>query len=656
MRTLFIFDAFMRSEKVLPRLFEGTGKLFLFPITSKDSIAEGITCKAGRFCNDVEVINVADLINRTAEFIKPLYLRFIAQLPHRIRHEGRDLKEIFALDDHASVWWFSLIAEKNPYKSDSFNTLVQLESVIRIIKEKKADRLIFGCRNSKLYHALREYAKSNAIDLRIISAKTPGGMREKILGCQKWPLLQSFGRLLYFMIKYFIRTAFIYARLRRYKREVKTGDPLLAILYYPAFDMDMAEKGIFKNKQYAGLQDSLESEGRGITWLALYTPKDSLTLQESLGYAERFIRAGQSLFFLEEFNSPAVQFKSILSIFRTAVNFLNIEKTIVAAHTFGEYNFYSIFKNDWYASFAGHVGYAGISQYHIFRRVLEIFQAKKCLYFCEMQAWEKALVSARNSLNCRTSIFGYQSGTVSEMLLMYFNDPEEVADRGRYALPRPDKILCNGRVPYQYLKRSGWRDEDIMIVEAVRYNYLRKHVNNLSPHDQRSVMVILSIHPEESSSILTMAYKALKDIEGIKLLVRPHPFLPFKKVLALSGMNREDPLLDLVTGPVEDVLSKSKIVICGESSMCIEALTFGSIVVVVDVPEWINMSPFKDFKSKQIVRVGSPDELRRVVIDNLHITEDAKNESSEVKRVLDEFFYFNGSSDAPTRILEVLKA
>ncbi len=277
MSTLFIFDAFMRSEKVSPRLFRSKDKLFLFPITSSDSIAEEITRKAGGFCNDIEVMNVAGLINRTAEFIKPLYIRFIAQLPYRVQYKGRGLKEIFALDDHTSVWWFSLIAEKNPYKSDSFNTLVHLESAIRIIKEKRVDRLIFGCRNRKLRQALQEYARSNAIEFRIISAKAPGGMREKILRWHKWLLLRSFGHLLYFMIKEFVKAALIYAQFRRCKRDVKTGDSLLAVLYYPAFDMEAAKAGVFKNKQYVGLQDSLESEGRSITWLALSYPKDSLT-------------------------------------------------------------------------------------------------------------------------------------------------------------------------------------------------------------------------------------------------------------------------------------------------------------------------------------------------------------------------------------------
>lgn len=658
MRTLFIADGFVRSGKAVPRLFKGTDKLFLFPITSKDSIIEEIRLRAGRFCNDIEAVNVAGLINKTAEFVKPRYLRFIAQLPYQVRHNGRDLKEIFALDGDTTAWWFSLIAEKNPYKSDSFNTLVQMESVVRTIKEKKVDKIIFGCRNNKLRHALQDYAKLNAIDFRAISARAPDGMREKMLGCQKWLVLQSFIQLLYFMVNHVMRTVLIYSRLHRYKRDMKIGDSLLAVLYYPAFDMDAADKGMFKNEQYGGLQDSLESVGRGITWLALYAPKDSITLKESLGYAERFIGSGHSLFFLEEFNSPALQFKSILSIFRTAINFLNIEKSIAEAHTFGDYNFYSIFKKDWYVSFAGHVGYAGILQYHIFKRILKIFQAKKCLYLCEMQAWEKALVSARNSLKCHTSIFGYQSGTISEMLLMYFNDPEEVADRGRYALPGPDKILCNGRVPYRYLSGSGWISDKLLIGEAVRYDYLRKYIKNagdVNARDQKSVMVALSIHPKESSSVLTMACEALKGMSGVKLLVRPHPFLPLKKVLALLWADDGEYDFEVVTGPAEESLTKVKVVICGESSMCIEALALGNTVIVVDTPEWINMSPFKHFISKQIIRVGSLDELRRVITHSLNKAVDAEETRAEAHRVVNEFFYLNPDSNVPNRILELLK-
>ena len=99
----------------------------------------------------------------------------------------------------------------------------------------------------------------------------------------------------------------------------------------------------------------------------------------------------------------------------------------------------------------------------MFKSALRKINSRKCLFFCEMHAWEKALVYARNTLGCQMSLFGYQSGTVSRMLLNYFESPVTFSFDGSYPLPLPSKIVCNGVLPHKYMLESGWPKEKILM-------------------------------------------------------------------------------------------------------------------------------------------------------------------------------------------------
>jgi len=252
------------------------------------------------------------------------------------------------------------------------------------------------------------------------------------------------------------------------------------------------------------------------------------------------------------------------------------------------------------------------------------------------------------------SLYGYQHGTVSRMLLNYFNDPCEITGSGPYIMPQPDKIICNGRLPHDYMKESGWSEEKLSMVEALRYNHLKKALGTKWNKKKDVILLAFSISAEESSAILTVACEAFKDAYDREIWIKPHPFLDLKKVFKLAGISPEDLPFQFKEGPIENFLADTRVVISGESGVTIEALAFGCEVVIVNVPERINMSPLRYVKTNMVSLAGSPEELKQVVDDVFERRYEPAMHAAEAGRIINDFFCLDEGSNIPSRFLKLL--
>lgn len=656
MKVLFIFDAWVEIDRIDRLSLSSGDTIYLFPLTSKGYMKSILLDKIKAAGCDVDVIPVAKLINSVADNLRDRYIRFVAELPESVRYRDKNLKEYFAIDMYTTLWWFSLISEKNTYKSDTFNRLVQFDSIVSLIEHKNIEKIIFWCKSNKLEEALSEYALLNSIEFKTLPIRVSDTLKKYILKFRIMPYFCNFLLLVNFAVQLFPRIYRIKRKMSSLKRNLTAPrGPFLFITPYPNFDISLAQKGIFRNKYYTGLQETLEAEGQDIISVFMYIENNTISFRESLEYAEKFIKKGYTIFFLDEFNSVFNQIRALWIMLKNSLRFFKIEKDIAKMHTFGNYNFYQLFKDDWYLSFAGHVGYSGILYYYMFMALLKKVKAKKCLYLWEMHAWEKAMISARAAICSRMPLYGYQFATVPRMLLNLFNDPIEINDNGAYAMPRPEKVISNGQRGYNYIKESGWPEETVSIVEAVRYDHLKECLRSRYSRKRDAVLLAFSISPYESSSILSVACESLRGLKDIELWLKPHPFLQTEKVFELAGLRKENSPFQIKNRPIEELLSEARILIVGESGVSLEALAYGCNVIIVDVPEWINMSTLKDVKADIVRFISLPEGLRQAVIEIFNEGYDPDKNALEAERIIGDYFYFNQGSNIPERFLKLLK-
>ncbi|MBF0320226.1 MAG: hypothetical protein HQL01_10550 [Nitrospirae bacterium] len=634
MNILFVYDSYAITNKLLQ--INKNDIVYLFALTSKKQVSDSYADMFKAVGCGVEIINSSRAVNGSANGIRQAYIRFIAELPYKIQDKGKNLKEIFSIDAHASLWWFSLIAEKNTHKSDTLARLSQLDAITEAIKPYNIEKIIINCNAASLSTAITEYANDKGIPIiNINSTRQPDTKAKKII------------KQLIGLFYYFIYSCYSAITLRKeftnIQRAAADDNALMLITYYPNMDISEADKGRYADRNYPQLQDKLSQEGKAILWMAMYVENNSITKDEAMRYARTFINNGEHIYFLDEFNTLWIQLSSLAAVLFSAIKFLMLEKKIKAAHTIKDYNIYALARDDWYRSFMGTAGYQGLLYYKTFKNMLSRFKVRKYLYLFEQQAWEKAFISAKKALNLTPAVLGSQSGTVSEMLLNFFNSPSEICDTGRYAIPGPDIAICNGRHPYGSMLESGWPRQRLRIAEAVRYSHLIKYLGTEFNKTENIVLLACSISIYESSSMLNVLYEALNGEPGVEVWIKPHPFLQIEKLFQYSEVDMDNCMFKIKNGPVGELLQHARVVVVGESSVCIEAIACGCEVFIVNVPEWITMSPLVNVGGPMIKTVSSAEELRQNALKILGEKYVSSQHKAEAQRIINEFFYFNDS-------------
>ena len=250
MRILIVFDSSLRMGKDELPPFNKDDTVYLFPLTSKTSITTDFVKRIKITGCEVEFLQTAEIINSAADKVRDKYIRFIAELPERVQHRDKSLKSLFAIDDHATMWWFSLVAEKNTFKSDAFNRLVQLDTIVNTVRCKNIDRIMFGCENRKLQNALYDFSQHNSIKFEVLPVRQTKGLKERIGEFQGLFYLKHIFLLLCFGGQFFLRAFKIKKRLGKLNRPPITDKSMTIITYYPNIDIEAAKDGIFKNKYY----------------------------------------------------------------------------------------------------------------------------------------------------------------------------------------------------------------------------------------------------------------------------------------------------------------------------------------------------------------------------------------------------------------------
>ncbi|MFA5142591.1 MAG: hypothetical protein WC522_00295 [Candidatus Omnitrophota bacterium] len=658
MATLIIFDSSVCGKEASAVKLPGkTDEAVLFPLTSDSGITSEFFNMVTAAGFKARLLDTAGLINSAAEELRGRYLKFIADMPDNVIAGNKNIKEMFALDGDTSLWWLSLVAGKSNFKSIAFNSIAQLDAMIKAIGDNGIDNAVYAGRDHTLRKSFLEYCREK----RILVKCLPGaGFKDILDGALQWKPVVYLGHI-YFLFR--AAAGFLVRMSRARNMASRAGGPgrvkpgfehPMLITYYPVIDTALAGQGIFKNIHYDYIQEALESKGQKPVWVALYLKNPAVSHAEAVKYAEKFIKNGYSIYMLDEFGSVRSHLAAFLRIISFGMKFLFYERSIAKLHDLGGYNVYDFLKNDWYSSFCGSAGYSAILYYEMFKSMFAASQYKKCFFQCEMQPWEKALISARNFLGSSSCLVGYQAGVPARMLLGCFNHPAEFRRDCRYPMPVPDKYVCNGNVTFNNLKECGWPEDTLGIVEAVRYNYLKRYLESRWDKKRKVVLLLFSISVHESSAILNTAYHALKGLDGVEVWMRPHPFISIESVLKQSGRGINDIPFVIKDGPLADSLREARIVIGGESGTCVEALAFGCNVVLVNNPEWINMSSLKHEKSGNIKTAGSAEELKSIVTGILAQAYDPGVLKKESARIIGNYYYLDPASDTPSRILELL--
>lgn len=214
-----------------------------------------------------------------------------------------------------------------------------------------------------------------------------------------------------------------------------------------------------------------------------------------------------------------------------------------------------------------------------FRLAQGVSGLRACLYPFENQVWERALLLGLRKGCANLQIVGFQHSTIGPVEMNYFPAKGDWKD-----LPLPDRVVCHGKRFHEVLEAAGYPSARLVVGPSLRYAHLletppptRDSTGEATP----TVLILLSIVLPEAAEVLWKSVQGLRGVTGVHIMVRPHPFMPLRKVLAKVGESELAVGLEEAQGPLERTLKYADCVIYRDTSAAFEAAAWGIPCVYV---------------------------------------------------------------------------
>ncbi|TAM37177.1 hypothetical protein EPN54_05255 [bacterium] len=611
MNILLVFDKHIKLNS-LCRL-KRYDRVDLFPLTSDYKLIQQVkdTLESQGLASLV-ILNSPVLINEQVYYLRDRLSSWSAEIG-RSKIKNRSLEDWLVLPWlNVSTWWFSYISEKNTLKTDFFFRIAQIRAVESLLVNKMYSACAVSLSDYGIRRAFESLGKN--LNMRFVFLARSGlSIKEAVFNILGRLKLLELSSGIATLFRFYSRGCLLRQRLGDFKKRLPPEGSSLFVTYFPSFDKEAALKGVFKNKYFLPLQDKLEDKGKAICWVFIYVPMEGINFRSSISLTRDFIKNGENIFFLEEFISFSDVIKGLylwaLQVITSSFLFPAVRKKCISEPLSSWAA--PLVKPLWRKSFSGRPGMEGILYAIIFNKLFKkVPGLKDCLYFSEMQAWEKALNSAKHNQRPALRTIGFQHTCVSRNYLSYFYDLEEITDRdGKGALPLPDILACNGELMSKLLADSGYKN--LEIVEALRHLHLKKIISNPLPFKQKEpvLLVIGSIDAKESVSLLNFVYASFgRCCDKPAIWFKGHPAMPFEKAFKEARIDPSDTDYIIKEGNLAGFLGQASAILVASSAVSIEALAFGCEIIVPILSDVMLMNPLADFEG-YCHKVSTPGEL-----------------------------------------------
>lgn len=641
----YIFDASFSLEKLTLKIKEDNPQKIFLCLNAVDSkILTPLNLYLNELGINFEVVPFVKHFNENSIKFRDDYIKYISDFAGIPMFGGKNLKAYFKYPfKDFSLWWFSLIAEKNTLKSSAYCNLVKFLTICELQKKHGCNYIWMDICNKELVQAVKINCRNNNIVIEEFKGYNPGFIFLKI-------------------IRYIFKTLFLdirrYIKLIIYMKKEMGGlknrlDILdkckyLLVTHFPLIDKDKLKEGKFVNKYYQPLQKALETKCSGrFAWLALICPGlDGYNWYDSVKMGREINDRDNNLFFCEEWLDFKSICEAILVYFFFSIKFLFKARTIVEKFKYGKEDFFiwSLFESDWLNSFTGFVLFEGICYYKVFSDVFKkIKNNSVVLYMAEMHAWEKALnVVLRGKKNLKD--VAIQHTIVSLLHLMYFNYKDDLLD-GNYIdkIPKPDYLACVGKIPYNLFIDSGWSKDRVFILGPIRSQHYRELLKKNIPWSERKnrIIVALSIGFEEAKEVLCFVHDAFNAENNFEILIKGHPANPVRPIMDSLNI-KPNSNFKIVDVPLNELIVSSRVLITTASSASLESIAGYCPVIVPMLISAIDMNPLSWISDIQI-GVENPAQLREIA-SKIILSQEQYISSEKCRKLIENYCSFLDSS------------
>ncbi len=540
----------------------------------------------------------------------------------------RNLRELLAVGDTFSHWWFTTLAEKHPKICRNLYEVTKLRALELAVEDARADHVCAVTDDTVLAGILLRFCAATGRRFELRPAGMGAGMGAGTASPADAAPLSAKQRLaaLYHRLPAPVQAvARLGAWLLREKRLLPaapeaTGKaalpahprPSTIATYFPNIDVQSATQGRLRSRYWESLHDALDPEQggvHGVTWLFIFEPTPHYSLADAIRLRDAF-RArkqdGIAFHFIEEFLTLPAIVREVAHYCRMAIRAARLTRHVAGQCRLpgSRMDFWPYMERNWAESTRGWLGLQRRLMRAAFRRYAAVCAPQEWTIFpMENHPWEKSLAHAMHEAR-RGPVYGTQHSTVRPTDLRYYEDARAFAEPDA-AATLPDLLCCNGQGALGHMRDAGMPGERLGEIEALRYLYLADVSPGTAPDAAASpdagpplppgkptLLVVTSFFPDETDNQLDVLTEAARagTLDGYDVVVKPHPNLPVQGRLAVRFPSGGEPRV--VNTPVAQLLAPGTIVWAANSTtVALEAAYQRLPLIVQTAANDFNMCP-----------------------------------------------------------------
>lgn len=196
---------------------------------------------------------------------------------------------------------------------------------------------------------------------------------------------------------------------------------------------------------------------------------------------------------------------------------------------------------------------------------------KKVINWFENQQIDKAWNFAFRKFYPNTETFGYQGFTLyPQYMCLHPSTSEEICK------VIPEKIILIGKA-YASSRKEFFKKIKIIQGPALSFQNVFKNKSNIN-NKKDKILIILTGYPYLDKILIQWGQIAAKKIKKNKIIIKPHPHLPIKKIHLGETLSKK---ILVRNECLHKIFLKTKVAIsCGPTSATIESLAYGLMLII----------------------------------------------------------------------------
>jgi|MDSW01.2.fsa_nt_gb surface carbohydrate biosynthesis protein (TIGR04326 family) len=545
-------------------------------------------------------ISITRLLEENSVKIRNSFKLYIDNVGIKKKSNKITLLDYLYLDEF-SLWYSSILYEKNFYKTSQIANCLKLIALRDYIKENKLKKIILvnfpiSCKislkslskklkfNFEIHHIDNDFCINSCINIKNI---IPYKLRATITLGKIYAKSLFIGKINNFNIDHNSK-----------KRKI------IVSTYFLNFSERLLRRGIFYSDYWGDLIKKMHEWGFDIEWLHTFST-DNKNFRRNISQIRSIRKKNEKHTFLED----NINFRLILNVFLgylkiiSSINRLPDTKFLLDDKNNDLY-FHSLLKKEIIDSIMGPNLIRNIMNYFLFKAHLETRKAHRLLYLHEGQGWEKIFLHVSNKFTNIKNIGVIQS-PVRFWDIKLFDFPEKQSNK---LLPFPNNLALNTFSGLRMMKQAGFPKKDLIGVQSLR----KKNINGKKRINENIEMVAFGSFQQIITNELIEILNRFKSNNKIKIIFRPHPgYQEVPKVDKLS-INMKDSFNKLV--------NKSDIVIvAGDSSIAVDTFVANKKMIIYLGQGNLNYSPLRNEKTVKFAK-NKNDLLKKLenFINNFH--------------------------------------